>query len=251
MKTRFSTLALYSTLLASLTGTHAFAGPADYVATPAVEYGEKEIDFKYGIATQKDGQKNRAASMGLGYGATEHWFTEVYLHYTRDSGMETRLETVEWENKFQLTEAGEYPVDAGLLVEFEYPNSPSAPRELRISALLQKDIDRIQLNANLYLERNIGGTQEPDDPHTTGFGYQWQAKYRWLPQFEYGLQGFGETGEWNTWEPANQQIHTLGPALFGKFAIGSHHLKYNAAWLTGRTHASATHTLRTQVEYEF
>ena len=26
----------------------AFAGPADYVYTPTVEYGEREIDFKFG-----------------------------------------------------------------------------------------------------------------------------------------------------------------------------------------------------------
>lgn len=251
MKSRQHTYLLAAAFLGSVFTHAAHAGPADYIATPNVEYGEKEIDFKYGVATQKDGQKNREASIGYGYGATEHWFTEVYLHYTRDPGMDTRLETVEWENKFQLTEQGEYPVDAGLLVEFEYPNSPGAPRELRISALLQKDIEKVQLNGNLFLERNIGGTQDADDPHATAFGYQWQAKYRWLPQFEYGLQGFGETGKWNDWDPASQQLHSVGPAIFGKFAVGTHHLKYNAAWLTGRTSATATHTLRTQVEYEF
>ncbi len=251
MKRSSRTTLSAAALLAALASQLAHAGPADYVATPNVEYGEKEIDFKYGIATQKDGQKNREASIGYGYGVGENWFTEVYLHYTRDPGMATRLETVEWENKFQLAEPGEYPVDAGLLVEFEYPNSPSAPRELKISALLQKDIAKVQLNGNLYLERNIGGTQNADEPHQTEFGYQWQAKYRWLPQFEYGLQGFGETGKWNEWDPASLQQHSAGPAVFGKFAVGSHHLKYNAAWLTGRTSATASHTLRTQVEYEF
>ena len=50
----------------------AFASPADYVYTPTVEYGEKEVDFKYGTATQKDGTLLEAASVGFGYGATEN-----------------------------------------------------------------------------------------------------------------------------------------------------------------------------------
>ena len=55
------------------------AGPADYVFTPIVEAGEKEVDFKYGTAKAPDGTRKTVYSLGFGYGATDYWFTELYL----------------------------------------------------------------------------------------------------------------------------------------------------------------------------
>ena len=85
----------------------AVAGPADYVYTPAVEYGEREIDLKLG--TQKNSGEPRfsAGSIGFGYGVTEHWFTEFYTKYQREGGASTRFDAFEWENRFQLTERGQ------------------------------------------------------------------------------------------------------------------------------------------------
>jgi len=73
----------------------AVAGPADYVYTPAVEYGEREIDFKYGTATQPAGNRAQVASLGFGYGAKEYWFTEVYFKQERNGSDIANL--AEWE----------------------------------------------------------------------------------------------------------------------------------------------------------
>jgi len=83
-------------------------------------------------------------------------------------------------------------------------------------------------------------------------GYQWQAKYRWRPEFEFGLQGFGDVGKWNDWDAHDVQMHTLGPAIFGKFPLGGAHVfKYNAAVLFKASSAAPDRTLRAQLEYEF
>ena len=86
--------------------SHLHAGPADYVYTPTVEYGEREIDFKFGTAEEQDGTRENVTSLGYGYGATEYWFTELYLkRETADgNGENDGLNIAEWENKFQLTE---------------------------------------------------------------------------------------------------------------------------------------------------
>ena len=105
--------------LGTLNTVIAFAGPADYVYTPTVEYGEREIDFKHGNAKQQDGTRKQVSSLGFGYGATEYWFTEIYLKH--ESEGTHNLNIAEWENKFQLTETGKYPVDVGLIAEFEAP----------------------------------------------------------------------------------------------------------------------------------
>ena len=225
------------------------AGPADYVYLPNVEYGEREIDFKLGSARPGE-DRLHAASVGFGYGAKEWWFTEFYLKYQREGAQGTRFDAVEWENKFQLTETGKYPVDVGFITEIEVPRMRSEGYEFRFGPLLQAEIGRLQLNANLLFERVYRNTDGAS--HVTEFGYQWQAKYRWLPEFEYGLQGFGEMGKWNDWDSRDQQNHRLGPAVFGKIALGNHQaLRYNAAWLLGASTAAPNHTLRLQMEYEF
>jgi len=229
---------------------NAAAGPADYIYTPTVEYGEKEIDFKFGTAKQQDGTRKTVTSLGFGYGATEYWFTEVYLKRERDGS--ERLTLAEWENKFQLTETGKYPVDLGLIVEIEAPlTTGNEPYELKLGPLLQTEFGKLQLNGNALFERKFG-PRDADDNYFTEIGYQWQAKYRWQPAFEFGAQGFGEMGKWNDWDQSHLQNHRLGPAVFGKIDVGQHQkIKYNAAVLFGVSDAAPDRTFRMQAEYEF
>lgn len=229
---------------------NAAAGPADYVYTPTVEYGEKEIDFKFGTAKQQDGTRKTVTSLGFGYGATEYWFTEIYLKRERDGS--ERLTLAEWENKFQLTETGKYPVDLGLIVEIEAPlTNGNEPYELKLGPLLQTEFGKLQLNGNALFERKFG-PRDADDNYFTEIGYQWQVKYRWQPAFEFGAQGFGEMGKWNDWDQSNLQNHRFGPAIFGKIDVGQHQkIKYNAAVLFGVSDAAPDRTFRMQAEYEF
>jgi len=226
------------------------AGPADYVYTPMVEQGEKEIDFKSGTAKQLDGTRSTVNSMGFGYGASEYWFTEVYLK--REKSGSDGLSIVEWENKFQVTETGKYPVDIGLITEIEVPmNNNKAPYEFKFGPLFQTEFGHVQLNGNLLFERKFG-RNETNEPQNTEFGYQWQAKYRFKPEFELGMQGMGETGAWNDWSNASNQNHRFGPAVFGKVKLAPKQaIKYNAAVLFGSSQVAPNHTLRLQVEYEF
>lgn len=228
----------------------AFAEPTDYIYLPAVEYGEKEIDFKYGSA-RTGSDRDQAASIGFGYGATQRWFTEAYLKYARPSGEGTAFDAIEWENKFQLTETGEYPVDVGLITEIEITKRPGDPNELKWGPLFQTDLGKLQLNGNLLFMKRFG-RDDVSSSHPVEFGYQWQVKYRATPAFQYGFQGFGETGKWNDWVSQEEQNHRLGPAVFGKVALGNRQvIKYNAAWLLGASQAAPGHILRAQVEYEF
>jgi hypothetical protein len=229
---------------------NALAGAADYIYTPTVEYGEKEIDFKAGSTSPLDGISTQGASIGYGYGAKEYWFTEVYLKQERSGSEISNI--AEWENKFQLTDTGQYPVDIGFITELEAPLSANVPWELKIGPLFQTEFGKIQLNGNLLFERAFGKTDENGLPYVTIFSYQLQAKYRWQPILEFGVQGFGEMGKWNHWDPQAEQIHRIGPAVFGKYALGNRQaIRYNAAWLFGASEAAPSHTFRLQVEYEF
>lgn len=236
--------------LSGLLSASAMAGPADYVYTPTVEYGEREIDFKYGTESPPAAERATVSSVGVGYGATEYWFTELYLK--RETEGVNGITLAEWENKFQLLETGKYPLDLGFIVELETPVSGSGPNEIKVGPLLQTELGKLQLNANLLFERAFGQADDSGTPFATNFLYQWQVKYRLQPSFEFGLQGFGEMGEWNNWVGEEEQIHKAGPAVFGKLPLGNREtIKYNAAWLLGASTAAPDHTFRVQIEYEF
>jgi len=227
-----------------------FAGAADYVYTPAVEYGEREIDVKVGATSPLAGNRAQGASIGYGYGAKEYWFTEIYLKQERNGNDIANL--AEWENKFQLTDTGEYPVDFGLITELEAPLGANAPWEFKFGPLFQTEYGRLQLNGNLLFERAFGKADESGVPYSTNFSYQWQAKYRWRPILEFGMQGMGDMGKWNDWNKPSGQSHRIGPAVFGRLALGNRKaIRYNAAWLLGTNSAAPDHTFRMQVEYEF
>jgi hypothetical protein len=235
--------------LAVFGATKAIAGPADYIYTPIVEEGEREIEFKFGTAKEQDGARKTVGMLGFGYGATSYWFTEVYLKREREGS--EGLTLAEWENKFQLTETGKYAVDIGLITEIEAPlSNVNEPWEFKFGPLLQTEFGKLQLNGNLLFERKFGGKK--GEKRETKMGYQWQAKYRLKPSFEFGLQSFGEVGKWNDWAPHDEQEHKVGPAIFGKFAVGAtQKFKYNAAYLFGISDAAPDHTFRMQLEYEF
>ncbi len=230
----------------------AHADPDEYVNTPAVEYGEREIDLKYGTRRFNDvDQRESAGSIGLGWGATPWWFTEVYARFHKEGADRTRYDEFEWENKFQLTETNKYPVDLGLLVEIEVPKDRDEGYELKLGPLVQFDTGVLRWNTNVFFERSFRA--RTDEPHETELQYQAQVAYRLPDGMDFGAQAFGDLGRWNHWAPREEQSHRIGPAIFGKVKLGEGRqaIRYNAAWLFGLTHGSPDHGLRVQAEYEF
>ena len=224
----------------------ASAGPSDYVYVPNVTYGEREIDFKMG--SWRQGENAGAASIGYGYGMTQRWFTEFYRKYENSSSEGTHFDAWEWENKLQLTEIGEYPVDVGVILELEKPANLQEGYEVRLGPLFQTEFGKVQLNANVIFEQHY----RSDTTQRSELSYQWQAKYRWQPKLEFGMQGFGDAGSINHWDAVTPAGHRMGPAIFGKFDLGNHRaINYNAAWLVGTTGNAPSQNFRAQVESEF
>lgn len=224
-------------------------GASDYVYTPGVTEGEREIDFKIGTVRARNGSSTSATSLGLGYGVNSFWFTEIYVKAKRESPGNWSYDALEWENRFQLTETGKYPVDVGLIVEIERPRDRSEGYELRFGPLFQTELTQsVVANINVLFGKNYRTTT----PAPMEAGYQWQLKYRWQPELELGAQGFGKLGPLQNWLPGDQQEHKLGPAVFGKIRLdGRRAIHYNAAWLLGANSNTARNTLRMQAEYEF
>ncbi len=106
-------------LILAAGGAAAHANPADYIFSPVVEQGEREIDSKAGIARDRDGRSFWGGKLGVEYGFTAWWAAEATVNFGREPGESTRVQSLEWENRFQLTESGRHPWEIGLLFEVE------------------------------------------------------------------------------------------------------------------------------------
>jgi len=207
----------------------AAADPGYYVVTVYDNYEVRTIDFRYWTVKFPNRPEVIWPELGFGYGISTRWYTELYASFIGSSQMATKLSTWNWQNDVLLTQ-GEYPLDVAIHTNLiRYANTEEG-YAVEFGPVLQTDVERTQLNANVFFERGYGGS----DAGPMQLKYQWQVRYRWKPLLNLGAQGFGELGQWDHWAPHDQQSHRAGPAVFGTLALGDREsLLYQAAYLIG------------------
>lgn len=227
----------------------AAAGPAENIYTPIVDYREWEFELKGGV--QDFGNRDRgelAYKFAFGYGIAPRWATEISVEYPRSPGNAARVEEIEWENIFQLTEHGEHWLDVGIFNEISR-NRLEHANFFAIGPMFQRESGRAQANLNLLWTRQLSAMPEGESAARNELTYAAQWKWNLHPAFQPGVQAFGSLGD-----PANLRSQQLkiGPAFFGRASLGNGKaLKYNAALLGGLTRETPDTTLRFQLEYEF
>jgi hypothetical protein len=222
------------------------ADPADKVYLPTVEQGEWEVELRGGFQRWRghDDDRERQFVGDVGYGFTPWWKSELAVGVTRLPDTSTRLDEIEWENIFALTEPGQYWVDLGLFAELARDHAEGR-NVVAIGPMFQKEFGRLQANINVLFERQLGAHAEPG----AEIDYAWQMKWRGNPRFEPGLQGFGTLGRTNDF--AHESEHKIGPAFFSRVNLGgSDKLKFDAALLFGLNRDTPRTTLRFNLEYE-
>lgn len=235
-------------LLTLVRPTSALAGPAEYMFSPIVEEGERELEARAGTTQLRDDPRESQQALAFGLGLSGWWFTELTALRHKEPGEKHGFDAWEWENRFQLTETGKYFADLGLVLEIERPRDRSEGYEYRWGPLLQADFGPSwQGNLNLLLEKHV----RAEAPGKAQFGYQWRVKNRWRRELQFGAQGFGELGPWDHWAPPAEQSHSAGPAILGSIGLGRQALKYDAALLLPLNHGAPRNTVRVKLEYEF
>lgn len=219
---------------------------------PYVEYHELEIEYRPSVTFDGDDAKDNEQKhlLGVGYGVTEWWFTELYAEWEREAGPgeSTEFEAFEWENRFQVTNPGEYWADFGLLVEYERTDSPHSPDKIELGLLFAKELGKFSAAYNLVFERQVGGGASSD----VEFGHAFQLKYRLDPAFEPGVEVFGEFGAIDDIPGFDEQKHYVGPIATGVLPLGDSglKLKYNAGYLFGVSDEAADGVFKAIVELE-
>jgi hypothetical protein len=237
-------------LAALLLCTAASPAEADFkVWTPDVNPGELALetvgDWGHDGNPARSGEQSYTQE--LEYGVNEWWQTELELEFNRapGPGNPTDYTQVTTENLIQLTERGEYWMDAGFFVE--YGQAAHAPDETTFGPVLRKEFAHTIDTLNLFVEKDIGGAASG----RPSLLYAWETRIDLGTPIEPGFQAYGEPGPLGHFAPTGQQDHRIGPQLFGVVEkIGPGSLEWNGGILFGLTPAAPRITLRWQAEYE-
>ena len=206
----------------------------DKVYDPYVDQGEVEVEAR-GVH-QFDDEDNHKVKLGVGYGVNSFWFVEGYVIGEQKSGNDFDVADVELENKFQLTEQGQYWLDSGFLVELEKSVGNNS-WEFKAGPLFQKQIKDWVITTNVFLEKKFG----PDAPeHELELLGSAQLKYRYSANLEPAIEYYGD-----------DESHAIGPVLLGKTKWGGTPVKWELGALGGLNHNTPDFNLRWLIEWEF
>ena len=239
---------LACSIVALMLSPSAFADTGYYLVTTYDVEGQASIDYKYWHA-QYNGRTTASPEIGVGYGVTSRWYTEVYEQWFTRNGGGTRRVSTAWQNDYMLTQ-GQYAFDLAMHTKLERSHDKDNGYMFEWGPVLQTEIGRTQFNANLFFQRDYrvapGGGEHPLE-----LTYQLQVKHNWKPWFQPGVQAFGEVGKWNDWLPYDRQSHRAGPMIYGHRDIGKQEVKYEFAYLIGRNSARAAKSFSMRVQYIF
>ncbi len=219
------------------------------VYSPLVEQGELELEYQFAVDFDDregfdDAQEQKFA---IGYGVTDRWFTEVYGEIekeAREDGEERDYEytATEWENRFQLTEQGQFWFDLGFYIAYEWKEHSDADK-LELKILLEKQFGDFVHRLNPILEKEIG-TGDTDDWEP---GFAWQTLYRLREEFQPGFEIHSEFGPMDDGRTYEEQEHFIGPVVQGKLFKK---IKYNVGYLFGITDNTPEGQFKCILEFE-
>jgi hypothetical protein len=221
--------------------------PGYYLVTVYDDEGKTTLESGLWQVRPPDESNTSAPYAAIGYGVTARWYTKLYFQYLNSGAAGTRFSSLTWQNDYLLTQ-GQYPFDLALHTSIKRNRNADVGDAFEFGPALQTEFGRTQVNVNVFFERYYRG----EEAARMQLKYQWQVKHRWKPAFAFGLQGFGEVGDWDHWSPRSEQSHRAGPVISGTFGEGGpHEWKYEAAWFTGKVLGERSKTLAVRVQYEF
>jgi len=219
------------------------------VYSPNVVKGETEVEYRgfYDRDSHEELNTNQQHALSVAHTFTDYWSSELYAWFENVPGESLEHEAWEWENRFQLTEPGQYWADFGFLAEYEHP-AHDGTKEVALAPIIEKTMGPWVATGNLFFERQFGG----DATSGLVLAYAARLKYLMNAKLEPAIEVFGEPGAIDDMSRVNGQEHWIGPALYGEFKTGhKQKLSYSTALLKGVTSASSDWRLVLRLEYEF
>jgi hypothetical protein len=209
------------------------------VISPHVEKGMAELELKnrFDFDSRAGVNRFRQHELGIGYGITENWKLELSAELEKNAGHGYTHSASEIENIFQFTELGEYWVDVGAKIAYEFSPQKTATDHIESYLLLEKDFRKFTSIANVGFNKDVGSNA---DKNPTGV-LRFMSKYNYTDMLNPAIEYYGKFNK-------NGNTHSVGPAIYGKL---EHDIKYNFGVLFGVSPDAPNAMLKFNLEYEF
>lgn len=210
----------------------------DKIYHPYVDALEQELEYRALLPDRLQLGNNPAQVHQLSFGTAlySNVFAEVYAVAQKPRAGGFGISAWEAEVKWQLTEQGEYPVDIGLLFEYENERNLDA-QEFTAAALVEKEWGRWSGAANFHLINEWGNDIEAEIETAVGL----QLRYRHSQLLEPGIEFY-----------AGQNTRGIGPVLQGNLNAGTGRaVHWETGLIIGLDDTTPDQTWRFLLEYEF
>jgi high-affinity iron transporter len=218
------------------------ASAAFIVESPHVEKGIMEVESKN--AFEFDDEDANQHKLELKYGFTSWWAAAIEGEWEKDEGESYDYAATGLESQFQFTEPGEFLLDAGAIVAYEFAHNSGAADKVEALLLLEKALTQYTHTTNFIVEQEVGDSAN-DNPE---FELAWRSIYLYQPMINPGFEYYAGFGELNDSDDFDSQDHRLGPVIYGDLYES---IKYELGWLFGLSDGASDNTLKFNIEYEF
>jgi hypothetical protein len=178
--------------------------------------------------------------LSVSHAFNDWWRPEVYLGaFERTPADGNHLLGYEFENTFQLTDPGEYWLDAGFLASYEHRGRPGDVSRLEFGPLLEKRSDRFDQRLNLIWEKQLGSGADGKYEFRSSYALSYKIESAFAPGFEVYLR------------PADNS-YSIGPVINGEIASAQgNEFEYRFGVVFGVNPGAPNQVFMAQLEYEF
>jgi hypothetical protein len=231
-------------------GAPAEAHLKDYLVSQyfyTAKKGEVEVTFWNDVnmpEADEDDSYHSKHQVELEYGLTDWWQVAYYEVYTWSDRNDWDRDALKLETKLRLAEAGAWPVDVALYLEYKNPNGSRDVRSdvIEPKLILSKDLGPWNLIVNLITERKINENAPWEFEYTAGVSYAATPRTRLGVELK---QGLGDSDEV---EFSSRQPLYLVPGIYTSLTP---HIRVLAGPAIGLTKPSDELQLLSRVEIEF
>lgn len=199
-------------------------------------YGFDKSDSKDGVYKSK---------VALGYGVTDWWKVEFEAVIEDAVGDELTYKASEIVNKFQLTEKGEYWLDAGLYTAYEFFRDSNRADKVEAKILLAKPMGDYTHFVSIDFDREVGDNASD----VTEGGLNYELSYKYSDDWKFGGEYFSDYGDLSSTGSWSTQSHQVGP--YAKYYIPGTQVELQLGWLFGISSGATDHELKWELEYKF
>jgi len=220
------------------------AQAAFFVYSPRVEKGIVEIESKNAWEFDSNGDDEREHKLEVEYGFTTWMSLGIEGEWEKEGSDGYDYTATEIEGLFQFTDPGEYWLDAGAFLEYEFAHPSGSADKIEAKLLLEKNFPQFSHTANFTIEQEVGDNAN-ENPE---WGVAWRSLYLYKPMINPGFEYYAEFNEIGNSGGFDEQEHFLGPVISGTLYPG---VKYDLGWLIGLSDGTPDHAVKFNIEYEF